>query len=127
MRGPIHQALHHPERRPSDLRGFDLRLFRQLSFDEVDPQRFPGLELGYAAVRSGGNAGATLNAADEVAVEAFLEHRIDFQDIVRVDRKVLDERRATSTDVDGLLAADRRAREEARRAVEACALPHARA
>ena len=90
MRGPIHFALHWPERVPSDLPGFDFKLFRSLTFEEVDPQRFPCLELGYEAVRRGGFAGAFLNATDEVLVEAFLERRIGFQEMATVNRTVLE-------------------------------------
>ncbi len=127
MRGPIHQALHHPERRPAGLAGFDLRLFRQLSFEEVDRERFPALELGYDAVRAGGDAGAVLNAADEVAVQAYLDQRIAFQDIVGVNRRVLRERAGPAAGVEGLLAADRRARERASAVVRHLAQPHASA
>ncbi len=111
MRGPIHFALHWPERRPSDLVGFDLRRFRELSFEAVDPERFPSLELGYRCVREGGDAGAVLNAADEEAVLAFRSGRIGFQDIARINRSVLERRPRLSGSVDALLAADRRARE----------------
>ena len=120
MRGPIHQALHHPERRPSSLQGFDTRLFRELTFSEVDPERFPALELGYECVRRGGATGAFLNAADEVAVAAYLAGEIEFQDIVRVDRRVLEKTPSTEADVDSLLRADTTARDLAQREVEAC-------
>ena len=119
MRGPIHWALHHPHRAPSDLTGFDPKLFAQLTFEEPDPERFPTLELGYRCVREGGDAGAALNAADEVAVEAFLEGRIAFQEIPRINRRVLERRPGMAHDIDGLLASDRRARDLARAEVEA--------
>jgi 1-deoxy-D-xylulose-5-phosphate reductoisomerase len=118
MRGPIQFALHWPARRPSELAGFDLRLFRELSFEAVDRERFPSLELGYRCVREGGDAGATLNAADEEAVQAFRSGRIGFQDIARVNRSVLERRPRLSGSVDALLAADRRARELARGEIE---------
>ena len=125
MRGPIHFALHHPDRAPNPhLKGFDLDLFRELTFGEPDPERYPALELGYRAVREGGSSGCVLNAADEVAVEAFLEHRIGFQDIVRVSRSVMEragepELRPAANSADAsdpigdLLAIDARAREMA--------------
>jgi 1-deoxy-D-xylulose-5-phosphate reductoisomerase len=118
MRGPIQLALTWPERRPSDLTGFDLRWFRELSFGAVDPARFPCLELGYRCVREGGDAGATLNAADEEAVQAFLDGRIGFQDIARVDRAVLERRDRTGGSVDELLEADKSARDLARDEIE---------
>jgi len=118
MRGPIHFALHWPERRPSRLSGFDLRSFRSLTFEAVDPERFPSLELGYRCVREGGDAGAVLNAADEEAVQAFRGGRIGFQDIARVNRSVLDRRPGLGGSVDALLEADRRARTLARAEIE---------
>jgi 1-deoxy-D-xylulose-5-phosphate reductoisomerase len=114
MRGPIHFALHWPDRSPSDLVGFDLSLFRQLTFEAVDPARYPSLELGYRCVDSGGDAGCVLNAADEIAVQAFLERRIAFPEITRVSRSVLERRPALSGSIDELLRADSLARDLAR-------------
>jgi len=114
MRAPILFALHWPERKPSALAGFDLARFRELSFEAVDRERFPSLELGYRCVREGGDAGATLNAADEEAVQAFRSGRIGFQDIARVNRSVLERRPHLSGSVDAMLLADQRARELAR-------------
>jgi 1-deoxy-D-xylulose-5-phosphate reductoisomerase len=121
MRGPIHYALHHPDRAPADLRGFDLELFRELTFEAPDPARFPALELGYRCVREGGDAGCVLNAADEVAVAAFLDRRIPFQDIVRVDRTCLERRPHLDGSVELLLEADARARALAAAEIEALA------
>jgi len=118
MRGPIHYALHHPERAPSPLQGFQPELFRELTFEAVDPERFPTLELGFRCVREGGDAGASLNAADEVAVAAFLEGRIGFQDIVAINRTVLESRTGVAHGVEGLLASDALAREKALAEVE---------
>jgi len=118
MRGPIQFALSWPERRPSELRGFDFSLFRTLTFEPVDPARFPSLALGYRCVREGGNAGAVLNAADEEAVQAFRAGRIGFQDIHRVCRSVLDGRTPGDASLDALLEADRRARLAARAEIE---------
>ena len=99
MRGPIHYAVHHPERSPSSLRGFDLELFRNLTFEPVDEERFPSLALGYRCVVESGSAGCLLNAADEVAVEAFLDGRLAFDEIVQVNRGVLDRREAIEREV----------------------------
>jgi 1-deoxy-D-xylulose-5-phosphate reductoisomerase len=120
MRGPIHFALHWPERRAADLQGFDLRSFRELTFEAVDPERFPSLELGYRCVREGEDSGCVLNAADEEAVAAFRAGKIGFQDIARVNRMVLDRRPGTHGSLDALLAADRVAREAARVEIERC-------
>jgi len=114
MRGPIHFALTWPERRPTDLVGFDLRWFRELSFEAVDPARFPSLELGYRCVAAGEDAGCVLNAADEEAVAAFRSGRIGFQDIARVNRSVLERRPRQHGSLDALLAADQVGRELAR-------------
>jgi 1-deoxy-D-xylulose-5-phosphate reductoisomerase len=119
MRGPIHCALHWPDRAPSKLRGFDLGLFRELSFEAVDHRRFPALELGYRCVAEGSDAGSVLNAADEVAVEAFLEGRIAFQEIVPLNRSVLESRPGLDQSVVALLEADHRARALARTRIEA--------
>jgi 1-deoxy-D-xylulose-5-phosphate reductoisomerase len=118
MRGAIHFALHWPERKPSELRGFDLRSFRELSFEAVDPRRFPSLELGYRCVREGGDSGAALNAADEEAVAAFKRGTIGFQDIARINRSVLERRPRLQGSIDALLASDQRSRELARLEIE---------
>ena len=82
MAFPIHRALHWPQSAPAPLQGFSPQLWRALHFEEPDRARWPALALGYEAARRGGCAGATLNAADEVAVEAFLAGRIPFPRIV---------------------------------------------
>jgi 1-deoxy-D-xylulose-5-phosphate reductoisomerase len=110
MRGPLTYCLFHPERAPSDLVGFDLDLFRNLTFEEPDPRRFPALELGFRCIEEGSDAGSVLNAADEVAVDAFLRSRIRFGDIGRVNARVLDRRPGFGPGVEDLLAADRLAR-----------------
>jgi len=110
MRGPIHYALHHPDRAPSDLQGFDLARFRSLTFEAPDPVRFPALELGFRCVDEGADAGSVLNAADEVAVEAFLKGEIAFPDIARINRLVLDRRPGLHGSVGNLLRSDGLAR-----------------
>lgn len=83
MRKPIQRALTWPGRMPAPTEPIDL-LGTALTFSAPDRDRFPALDLGYAAGRRGGNGPAVLNAADEVAVAAFLEHRIQFTEIVEV-------------------------------------------
>jgi 1-deoxy-D-xylulose-5-phosphate reductoisomerase len=117
MRGPIHYALHHPDRAPAPLAGFDLELFRRLEFEAPDPERFPALELGFRCVAEGSDAGAVLNAADEVAVAAFLARRIGLAEIVAVNRAVLARRRGEAQSFEALLRADERARIDAEREV----------
>jgi 1-deoxy-D-xylulose-5-phosphate reductoisomerase len=121
MRGPIHFALHWPERVPCALRGFDARLFRELTFEELDRERFPNVDLGYRCIEERSDAGCVLNAADEVAVEAFLAGRIGFKEIARVNRRVLDARGGLDQDIPSILRADARARKLARDEVEAFA------
>ena len=89
MRKPIQYAVTAPDRIPTEHRAFDPAGL-SLQFEAPDTETFPCLELGYEAGRSGGTAPAVLNAADEVAVAAFLEGRIRFADIPRVVQNVLD-------------------------------------
>ncbi len=88
MRLPILYALAFPERPASPLT-FDLAALRHLDFEEPDFARFPCLRLAYEAAEKGGAHAIALNAADEVAVEAFLEGRIPFTGIPRTIEKVL--------------------------------------
>jgi len=81
MRTPIAHALGWPERMGSGVDGLDLAAIGALSFEEPDLARFPCLRLGFEAAAAGGAASATLNAANEIAVTAFLDRRIRFTDI----------------------------------------------
>jgi len=111
MRVPIAHALAYPERIESGARHLDLTQHKGLSFEQPDHSRFPCLGLAYAALRAGGTAPAVLNAANEVAVEAFLGGRLGFNGIARVIRDTMAE--VPTGPVDGLpavLAADRKAR-----------------
>jgi 1-deoxy-D-xylulose-5-phosphate reductoisomerase len=117
MRLPIHYALNHPAREPlpfPGLRGFDLELFRRLDFEKPDVARFPALGLGWRCVEEGSDSGSVLNAADEIAVDAFLRSEIAFPDICRVNEAVLGRRPGFDASVDELLRADALARELAR-------------
>ena len=114
MRIPIQYALTHPERRPCPpASAFDL-VGRSLTFEAVDREVFRMLDLAYAAGRAGGSAPAVFNAADEVAVEAFLEGRLGFLDIAEVVAATL-ERSAVSElrTVEDVLEVDREARRRA--------------
>jgi 1-deoxy-D-xylulose-5-phosphate reductoisomerase len=90
MRGPIQYALGYPRRFAGPVPPLDLGAARTLEFAAVDRQRFPGLDLAYAALAAGGTAPAALNAANEVAVHAFLEHRLAFPGIARVIERTLE-------------------------------------
>jgi 1-deoxy-D-xylulose-5-phosphate reductoisomerase len=86
-------------------------------FEEPDRGRFPCLGLAYEALKRGGTAPAVLSAANEVAVTAFIEGRIRFGEIPRLIETVLNEVEAGERSLDGVRAADRRARERAERIV----------
>jgi 1-deoxy-D-xylulose-5-phosphate reductoisomerase len=89
MRTPIAQALAWPERMASGVQSLDLVAIRQLDFEPPDHFRFPSLGLARAAARAGGTAPTVLNAANEVAVQAFLDRRLNFVGISAVIDKVL--------------------------------------
>jgi 1-deoxy-D-xylulose-5-phosphate reductoisomerase len=84
MRFPILYALSYPERLPNELPRLDLTAPSRLEFEPVDSRRYPALGLARAALLAGGAAPAVLNAANELAVDAFLEGKIPFPDIVAV-------------------------------------------
>ncbi len=114
MRVPIAHALAFPERIASGATPLELAEIGQLSFERPDAQRFPCLGLAYAALREGGTAPAILNAANEVAVAAFLDGQLRYTAIPQVIEQVLT--RVPATDADSLetvLEADRGARRAA--------------
>jgi 1-deoxy-D-xylulose-5-phosphate reductoisomerase len=114
MRLPILYALAYPERPASNLT-FDLAALRHLDFEEPDFERFPCLRLAFEAAEKGGAHCIALNAADEVAVEAFLDRRIPFTGIADTIAKVLaDTPKAHPATIAEVLAEDRQARERAR-------------
>ncbi|MFV1970185.1 MAG: 1-deoxy-D-xylulose-5-phosphate reductoisomerase [Acidimicrobiia bacterium] len=117
MRKPIQYAITEPGRAATNHEPFRIP-GTTLSFEEPDREAFPCLDLGYEAGRIGGTATAVLNAADEVAVGAFLDDRIRFVDISEVVSTVLERHDATMPrDVEDVAAADAQARAHA---AEAC-------
>jgi 1-deoxy-D-xylulose-5-phosphate reductoisomerase len=124
MRVPIAVALAWPERLPlldraGDLAHLDLARAGRLDFEAPDPARFPCLGLAYAALDAGECAPAVLNAANEVAVAAFLEGRIPFPAIAEANASVLEAHAARDSaaalrDLDDVLDADAWARARAR-------------
>jgi 1-deoxy-D-xylulose-5-phosphate reductoisomerase len=114
MRTPIAHALAHPERIEAGVGSLDLFRVGRLDFSPPDFVRFPALRLGYRALREGGTSPATLNAANEVAVKAFLERRLPFLAITTVIEAVMNELapRALAS-LDDVLAADAEARRHA--------------
>jgi len=91
MRIPIQYALTYPRRLAGRFAGFSFDRFKNLTFEPPDFERFPALELGYAAAREGGTWGAALNAANEIAVEAFLAERIAYPEIHEHARRAVEE------------------------------------
>ena len=118
MRIPIQYALTYPARAPGLAPRFDLTR-TSLTFEPVDRQAFPALDLAYAAGRAGGTFPVAFNAADEVAVAAFLRSRIGFLDIPAVIAEVLEVHDpAEITSVDVVRQADEEARRRAMEAVD---------
>ncbi len=119
MRMPIQYALTYPERAASNGCQLDWAALRRLDFEKVSPRKFPCLRLAREALRQGGASPCALNAADEVAVAAFLERRLPFPDIARIIERVLERMPGTTfTTIDDVLAADREARRLAAEEVE---------
>ena len=113
MRVPISYALSYPERLQTGLSRLNLSECRDLSFLEPDTARFPALQTAYEACRLSGCKPAVLNAANEVAVAAFLEGKIKFPEIARVvDETVENADLLDDTDIHTILEADRLARIE---------------
>ncbi|KAB0742298.1 1-deoxy-D-xylulose-5-phosphate reductoisomerase, partial [Pseudomonas aeruginosa] len=111
MRTPISYAMAWPERIESGVAPLDMFAVGRLDFQRPDEQRFPCLRLARQAAETGGSAPAMLNAANEVAVAAFLERHIRFSDIAVIIEDVLNREAVTAVEsLDQVLAADRRAR-----------------
>jgi 1-deoxy-D-xylulose-5-phosphate reductoisomerase len=111
MRTPIAHALAFPERIESGVAQLDLTAIGTLQFEKPDFQRFPCLALAFEALETGGTAPALLNAANEVAVQAFLERRIGFRDIDRVIARVMHENdHGPASSIEAVMAQDGRAR-----------------
>jgi 1-deoxy-D-xylulose-5-phosphate reductoisomerase len=114
MRVPIAHALAYPERIASGARPLDLAALGDLSFERPDHERFPCLPLAYAALRAGGAAPAALNAANEVAVDAFLAGRLPFAAIAGVIEATLDAvPDMDASDLESIMEIDRIARRKA--------------
>jgi 1-deoxy-D-xylulose-5-phosphate reductoisomerase len=112
MRTPIAHALGWPERIVSGVQSLDLVAAGRLDFEAPDLDRFPALRLARAAAEAGGTAPAALNAANEVAVAAFLAGQLAFLGIPRLIEGVLARHRnEPATDLEAVLAADRWARD----------------
>jgi 1-deoxy-D-xylulose-5-phosphate reductoisomerase len=119
MRTPIAYGLAYPERIDSGVASLDLFKVATLSFAEPDFERFPCLALAYQALRAGGTAPAVLNAANEVAVAAFLDERIAFLSIPGVIETVLADLPVNPvTCLDDVIGADAAARRAAQQKID---------
>lgn len=116
---PIQHALTYPELLPNTLPGLDLAACSPLTFEKPDTEKFPCLSYAYEAGIAGGTLPAVLNAADEVAVEAFLAGKIKFLEISKVLRKVMDKHSlVTKPTLEDIFSADEWARKEAFAAIK---------
>jgi 1-deoxy-D-xylulose-5-phosphate reductoisomerase len=117
MRVPIAFGLAFPERVVSGASQLDFATMQELSFEPADRKRFPGLYLAWEALKGAPGSSAVLNAANEVAVAAFLEGTIRFTDIHRVNEQIFNDVQpapADSASLDDLLSLDERSRAAAR-------------
>jgi 1-deoxy-D-xylulose-5-phosphate reductoisomerase len=118
MRTPIAQTLAWPDRIDSGVASLDIIKIGRLDFEPLSLERYPCLGLAYAALKTGGTATAILNAANEVAVQAFLDRRMRFTDIPNVVERVLNtvpNHKASS--LEAILEADRQARVAAEKTI----------
>ena len=123
MRGPISYALSYPDKRlDCGIAPLDLCKMGRLTFIEPDKKRFPALGLAYEAIKAGGVMPVVLNAADEIAVDAFLQKEIRFTDITGIVETAMDcvgaFKSQSDRDLNAILEADREARERAREIVK---------
>ena len=120
MRIPIAHALAWPARMQTNSPRLDLAQIAALEFAEPDLERFPALKLARDALRAGGGAPTILNAANEIAVEAFLQRRIGFLEIAGTVARVLEAMGARPADtIDDVVGLDEAARAEAERRIAA--------
>jgi 1-deoxy-D-xylulose-5-phosphate reductoisomerase len=119
MRTPIAHALAWPQRIESGVAALDLVAVARLDFEPPEQQRFPCLELAYQAVREGGNSPVVLNAANEIAVESFLDGRVGFTAIPEIIEHTLSKIPGGSVDeLEDILEIDRQARSAAELLIE---------
>jgi 1-deoxy-D-xylulose-5-phosphate reductoisomerase len=91
MRLPIQLALGYPDRLPTGIHGLDLAKVGKLTFEDLDRESFPAVDLAYRAGEKGSTYPAVLNAANEVAVMAFLEHKVRLTAIPEIVSAAMDE------------------------------------
>lgn len=119
MRGPIQYALHYPHRKKSNIDRLDFNVYKTLTFEEPDSHKFPCLEYAVSAIKTGGTMPCVLNAANEVAVTAFLEERISFTEISRLIHDTMESHICINKPtLEQILASDQWAREFCRKKVD---------
>lgn len=124
MRHAIQYALTYPERKASSTPRLDLTQFSRLDFHEPDLERFPCLRLAYDALKAGGTMPAVLNAANEIAVQAFLDGQIGLSDIARINEAVMRSHEVSkAADLETVLSVDHAARAGARSLLSTAAVP----
>ena len=113
MKVPIQFALTYPDRENGNVESLDLAKLGTLNFQKPDMDKFPALRLGYEVVEKGGTMGATFNAANEVAVQEFLDNKIKFTDIAKTVEHVMNEHNFISDPtLQDIMDADEYARKE---------------
>ena len=113
MKLPIQYALTHPARFSNDFKSLDLVKVGKLDFKDVDYAKFPCLEYAYDAGRIGGTMPCVLNAANEIAVYAFLKDKIEYFDISRLVKEALDKHKTIKKpEIDEILETDRQVKKE---------------
>ncbi|TAL22456.1 MAG: 1-deoxy-D-xylulose-5-phosphate reductoisomerase [Nitrospirae bacterium] len=118
MKGPIAYALSYPERLENHIAALDLSMIEKLTFRKPDTECFPCLLYAYEASKEGGTMPAVLNAANEVAVDAFLQKTIGFNDIPAIIKDTMNSHRTEAVrEIDAVIRADRWAREKARESI----------
>ena len=128
MRVPISYALSYPERLDTGLSRLNLTECSNLSFLKPDTDRFPALQIAFEACKAGGCTPTVLNAANEIAVAAFLEGKLKFPEISQVVSETMNRMKyMDDTDIETILEADRQARNESAEVVRCMTKPTARA
>jgi 1-deoxy-D-xylulose-5-phosphate reductoisomerase len=118
MKVPIQYALTYPFRENGNVESLNLAKLGSLNFQKPDMDKFPALRLGYEVVEKGGTMGATLNAANEIAVQAFLERKIKFTDITKLVEHVMRKHNfIKDPDFEDIMHADNYARKETKKCI----------
>lgn len=119
MRVPIQFALSYPQRLKNKLPSLNFADHPALTFEQPDNERFPALEIAFEAIRRGGNTPCMINAANEVAVEAFMDNRLGFMQISKIVEQTMEKGTVcVNPDINNLVNTDNEAREIANELIE---------